>query len=68
MDNKLRFRIQLLSLLSMFFIYKAIDASFSKNTNEVMLWSLITVVYAISLTIMYFVIKNWQKEAKISNK
>jgi len=68
MDNKLRFRIQLLSLLSIFFIYKAIEASFSKNPNEVMLWSLITVVYAISLTIMYFVIKNWQKEAKISNK
>lgn len=68
MDNKLRFRIQLLSLLSIFFIYKAIEASFSKNPNEVMLWSLITVVYAISLTIMYFVVKNWQKEAKISNK
>ncbi len=68
MDNKLRFRIQLLSLLSIFFIYKAIEASFSKNPNEVMLWSLITVVYAISLIIMYFVIKNWQKEAKISNK
>ncbi len=68
MDNKLRFRIQLLSLFSIFFIYKAIEASFSKNPNEVMLWSLITVVYAISLTIMYFVVKNWQKEAKISNK
>ncbi len=68
MDNKLRFRIQLLLLLSIFFIYKAIDASFSKNPNEVMLWSLITVVYVISLIIMYFVIKNWQKEAKISNK
>ncbi len=68
MDNKLRFRIQLLSLLSIFFIYKAIEASFSKNPNEVMLWSLITVVYVISLIIMYFVIKNWQKEAKISNK
>ncbi len=68
MDNKLRFRIQLLSLLSIFFIYKAIEASFSKNPNDVMLWSLITVVYVISLIIMYFVIKNWQKEAKISNK
>jgi len=68
MDNKLRFRIQLLSLLSIFLIYKAIEASFAKNPNDVMLWSLITVVYAISLTIMYFVIKNWQKEAKISNK
>lgn len=68
MDNKLRFRIQLLLLLSIFFIYKAIDASFSKNPNEVMLWSLITVVYVISLIIMYFVVKNWQKEAKISNK
>ena len=68
MDNKLRFRIQLLLLLSIFFIYKAIEASFSKNPNEVMLWSLITVVYVISLIIMYFVIKNWQKEAKISNK
>jgi len=63
--DKLRYQIQLLSLLSIFFIYRAIYAAFLEKTNEVIIWSLITVVYIISLIIMYFVIKYWQKEETI---
>lgn len=63
--DKLRSRIQLLSLFSIFFIYKAIDAAFSEKTDKVIVWSLITVFYIISLVILYFVMKYWQKKDKI---
>ena len=60
--DKLRFRIQLLSLLSIYFIYRAIAGLISKDLNEFTLWLLITFAYIISLIILYFVIKRWQKE------
>jgi len=63
--NILRSRIQLLSLISIFFIYKAIDAGIRDNINEVALWVLITVIYIISLLILYFVMKKSQKHQNI---
>jgi len=63
--DKVRSGIRLLALFSIFFIYKAITGIIENNTNEVILWSLITVVYIISLVILYFVVKNWEKEQKI---
>lgn len=63
--DKLRSRIQLLSLLSIFFIYSAIKGLLSNNSGEFFMWLLITVVYIISLATLYFIIKNWQKEQKI---
>jgi len=63
--DKVRSGIRLLALFSIFFIYKAITGIIENNTNEVLLWSLITVVYIISLLILYFVVKNWEKEQKI---
>jgi uncharacterized sodium:solute symporter family permease YidK len=63
--DKLRSRIQLLTLLSIFFIYSAIKGLLNNNLTEFFMWLLITIVYIISLIILYFVIKNWQKEQKI---
>ena len=63
--DKVRSGIRLLTLFSIFFIYKTITGIIENNTNEVLLWSLITVVYIISLVILYFVVKNWEKEQKI---
>ena len=63
--DKVRSGIRLLALFSIFFIYKAIIGAIANNTNEVILWSLITIVYIISLVIMYFVVKKWEKEQKI---
>lgn len=61
MDNQLRSRITLLGLFSIFFIYKAIEAVINQSISEFALWFIITIVYLISLTIMYFVLKNKQK-------
>ncbi len=63
--DKVRSGIRLLALFSIFFIYKAITGIIENNTNEVILWSLITVVYIISLVILYFVVKNWENEQKL---
>ena len=60
--DKLRSTIRLLALFSIFFIYKTIVGVIENNTNEVILWSLITVVYVISLFIAYFGTTRWEKE------
>ncbi len=59
--NKLKPRIQLLALLSLFFIYKIIMGFLSSDINEITLWAMITFVYLISLLILFIVIQNWQK-------
>ena len=63
--DKVRSGIRLLALFSIFFIYKAIMGVIENNANEAILWSLITIVYIISLTIAYLVVKRWEKEQKI---
>ncbi|MFX0001435.1 MAG: hypothetical protein ACFE88_15085 [Candidatus Hermodarchaeota archaeon] len=63
--DKTRSTIQLLALISIYFIYKAIMGIFTNNSIEVMLWSIITLVYIISLIILYFVIKKWESEKTI---
>ncbi|KKK42177.1 MAG: hypothetical protein Lokiarch_36970 [Candidatus Lokiarchaeum sp. GC14_75] len=63
MDN-VRSVIRLLALFSIFFIYKAIIALLSKNMNDISLWVLITIVYVISITILFFVVKKLEKENK----
>jgi hypothetical protein len=34
------------------------------NQNEVILWSSITIIYIISIIIMYFVVKKWENTQK----
>ncbi|MFX1478613.1 MAG: hypothetical protein ACFFCI_10845 [Promethearchaeota archaeon] len=58
-------RIRLLALLSIFFIVKAIMEAIEGNTNQVILWLLITIIYISSFVILYFVIRRWEKERKI---
>ncbi len=60
--DKIRSTIRLLALFSIFFIYKAIMGAIENNSNELILWSLITIVYLISLVILYFVVKWWERE------
>jgi hypothetical protein len=62
---RIRSGIRLLALFSAFFVYKAIMGVIENNTNEVFLWSLITIVYIVSLIISYFVIARWEKKPKI---
>ena len=62
--NKLQQRMQLLWLLSIYFIYRIIRASIENNNEELILWALFLIIYVISLVIMMFVLKNWQKRAK----
>jgi len=61
MDNKLRSRIQLLSLLIIFFIYKAVSAVLYNDIPEFTLWLLIAIGYAISLIILYIVLRQREK-------
>jgi hypothetical protein len=62
--DKTRSSIRLLALFCIFFIYKAIMGVVDNNTNEMTLWLLITIVYLVSLIILYFVIKRWETEKK----
>ena len=58
-------RIRLLALITIFFIVKAIVEAIEGDTNQVILWLLITIVYIASLVVLYFVMKRWEKEGKI---
>jgi len=58
--DKLKSRVQLLSLFIIFFIYKVIAAIVDNNFSEFVLWFMFSIVYAISLTILYFVFKKRQ--------
>ncbi|MFX1467673.1 MAG: hypothetical protein ACFFB8_03350 [Promethearchaeota archaeon] len=62
--DKVRSGIRLLALFSIFFIYKAIMGAITENANEAILWTLITIIYIVSLVILYFVLKRWEKEQK----
>jgi len=63
--DKTQSTIRLLALFSIFFIYKVITGVIENNSNEIIIWSLITIVYMISLVIMYFFIRLREKEQKI---
>ena len=55
--EKLKSNIQLLSLLIIFFIYRAVSAIISNNDAEFILWFLISIRYAMSRIILYRVVK-----------
>lgn len=63
--EKIKSRITLLALFSIFFVYKVIGGIISNNLNEITLWSLITFVYILSLVVAFFVMKNLEKEHKL---
>ncbi|MFX0029791.1 MAG: hypothetical protein ACFE8B_11315 [Candidatus Hermodarchaeota archaeon] len=60
--DKIQSTIRLLALFSIFFIYKAIMGVIEGQSSEIILWSLITMIYMISLVIAYFISKRWEKE------
>jgi len=59
--EKLQKQIQLLALIIIFPIYRAISAIISNIYPEIILWILISIFYAISLMILYIVLKKRQK-------
>ncbi len=59
--DKLTLRMQLLWLLSIYFIYRIIRAFIEKKNELMILWSLFLIIYIISLLIMLFVVNNWKK-------
>jgi len=59
--EKLQKQIQLLALIIIFPIYKAIEAIVLNSYLEIILWTLISILYAISLVILYLVFKKRQK-------
>ncbi|MHA1916256.1 MAG: hypothetical protein ACW990_08380 [Promethearchaeota archaeon] len=59
--DKVLSTFRLLALFSIFFIYQAIKGAIENNFNKVTLWSLITLVYAISLIVLYFVLRRWEE-------
>jgi len=59
--DKIKSTIRLLALFSIYFIYKTIAGVIENNFNEFVLWLVITIVYAMSLTIGYFVALKWEK-------
>lgn len=63
--NKIQQQIQLLWLFSFYFVYRMIAAFFENNTEEAMAWMLFLLLYAISLGIMFFVFRNWEKRTEI---
>jgi hypothetical protein len=62
--DRIKSTIRLLGLLSIFFIYRAIMGIINSNSMEVILWTLITIIYIISLIILYFVAQRWEKQEK----
>ena len=63
--DRIKSRFTLLASFSLFFVYKAIMGAIENNADEGFLWSLITIVYIVSVIILYFVIARWEKEQKI---
>ncbi|MFW9940989.1 MAG: hypothetical protein ACFFFT_08105 [Candidatus Thorarchaeota archaeon] len=60
--DKIQSTFQLLALVSIFFIYRTIMGILNGNSDEVVIWSLITIVYIISLIVAYIVLMRWRKE------
>lgn len=58
--ERLKSRVQLLSLFIIFFIYKAIAGIVDNNYSEFVLWFMFSIVYAISIMILYFALKKRQ--------
>ncbi len=54
--------MRLLYLLTIFFIYRIVIALIEGRTTEGMAWTLFLLVYLVSITILYFVVKRWEKE------
>ncbi|MFX1454751.1 MAG: hypothetical protein ACFFDB_05190 [Promethearchaeota archaeon] len=56
---------RLLALFSGFFLYKIIMGIIANNPNETTLWSMITIIYVVSLAISYFIFTRWEKRKGI---
>ena len=59
--EKLQKQIQLLALIIIFPIYKAVESIALNSYPEIILWTLISIFYAISLVILYLAFKRRQK-------
>jgi len=56
-------RLQLLFILSIYFVYMIIKGLIENNMILVSFWTMFTLVYLISLTIALVVLKKYQKQS-----
>ena len=63
--DKLQKQFQLLALIVIFPIYRTISAIFYNNSLEIILWAVFSIIYAVSLVILYKVMKKRQKLAQL---
>lgn len=64
--NRLRQRITLLFLMNIYFIYKVIAAFLEGNEFEIILWTIVLIIYSISLTALYLILR--RQRAKQVNR
>ena len=58
-------RLQILSLLSIFFIYKTLESTVDNNAIGISFWGMMTIVYLISITIALFVLRKYREQDKL---
>jgi hypothetical protein len=58
-------RLQILSLLSIFFIYKTIESTVNNDAIGTSFWGMMTIVYLISMTIALYVLRKYREQDKL---
>jgi len=63
--DKNRRRLQLLSLVSIFFIYKTLESTANNDPIGISLWGMMTIVYLISIVIALYVLRKSREQNKL---
>ena len=58
-------RLQILSLLSIFFIYKTLESTVNNDAIGTSFWGMMTIVYLISITIALYVLRKYREQDKL---
>ena len=58
-------RLQLLSLISIFFVYKTLESTVNNDAFGISFWGMMTIVYLISIVIALFVLRKNREQDKL---
>ena len=58
-------RLQLLSLVSIFFIYKTLESTTNNDAIGISFWGMMTIVYLISIVIALLVLRKYREQDKL---
>ena len=58
-------RLQLLSLISIFFIYKTLESTANNDAIGISFWGMMTIVYLISVVIALSVLRKYREQGKL---